>query len=75
MRIIFRILSIPFFILGGLLFLAQPGINIYKISSGGILDIGIFESLGHTFSWVLIVLIVLVGVWLWSLGNKEQSKL
>jgi hypothetical protein len=74
MHIMYRALSIPFFIWGGLLALAQPGVNIYKFPSARILDVGIFEFVGRTYSWVLIVLVMLAGVWLWSLGNKNESK-
>ena len=73
MRIIYKIISIPFFLLAFLKWVTYqyPDYNIFKFG-GGILDLGIYGSIGLMINWGIIVILISVGVWIWSRGKSEN---
>jgi len=74
MRIIYKIISIPFFLLAFLKWVTYqyPDYNIFKFGGGGILDLGIYGSIGLMINWGIIVILISVGVWIWSKGKSEN---
>jgi len=76
MRIIYKIISIPFFLLAFLKWITYqyPDYNIFVLGGGGILDIGIYGAIGLMINWGIIVILISVGVWIWNRGKSKKDK-
>jgi hypothetical protein len=73
MRTIFRILAILCFIFAVVIWLGQPGIDIYKNSGNWLIAIGISGASRLFIGCLLIIGFVVIGVWLWMLGKKKKQ--
>lgn len=76
MKILYKIISIPFFILAILKYItySYPDYNIFILGGGGIFDIGIVGAIGLVINWIIVVIFIGIGVSLWELGNRDKSK-
>ncbi len=73
MLIIFRIISIPFFLLAFLKWITyNPDCNPFLIGGCGLLDIGISGTIAMVINWVIIVVLLVIGVWLWDKGKIKS---
>lgn len=72
MKVLYKIVSIPFFLLAILKWItySYPDYNIFSIGGDGILDLGIYGTIGLVINWIIVVLLAFVGVWFWNLGKK-----
>ena len=75
LRLIFRALSLPFFVAAFLLWISTDYVECSAFSLGGcgIFDIGILGIIKNMSSWLLVVLVGTPGALLWAAGNRFAS--
>mgnify|MGYP001158533665 CR=1 FL=1 len=75
LRLIFRAMSLPFFVAAFLLWISTDYVecSAFSLGGSGIFDSGILGIIKNTSSWLLVVLVGTPGALLWVAGNRFVS--